>query len=103
MTESGFDEITVEEDSSSRRRWVTWLTVGGVVVALALLMAVFAGRFGEVDSAGATRLRVAAGSESIPLLAKALVDAGIEIKEISPARSSLEDFFIEKTGGGAAE
>jgi cytochrome c biogenesis protein CcmG/thiol:disulfide interchange protein DsbE len=41
------DEATVEEESGSRPRWVTWLTVGGVVVVLALLAAVFAGRFGE--------------------------------------------------------
>jgi cytochrome c biogenesis protein CcmG/thiol:disulfide interchange protein DsbE len=36
-----------EEQRGSRRRLVTWLAVGGVVVVLGLLAAVFAGRFGK--------------------------------------------------------
>lgn len=45
MSVSGIDGPG--EKRSGRRRLVTWFTVGGVVVVLALLLAVFAGRFGK--------------------------------------------------------
>jgi len=72
MTDPRSEDPTLE-GQSPRRRLVRWLTVGGAVVVLGLLAAVFAGRFGEdprlVDSP-------LIGEEATPLVLERLDGSG---------------------------
>lgn len=47
MSDPMIEEAAVGDGQQRRRKLVTWLWVSGVVVVLAVLAAVFAGRFGE--------------------------------------------------------
>jgi ABC-2 type transport system ATP-binding protein len=55
-------------------------------------------RFADVAAVDG-HLELAVDAAEAPALNKALVDAGIAVFELSPQRASLEDVFLELTGG----
>jgi ABC-2 type transport system ATP-binding protein len=55
-------------------------------------------RFADVAAVDG-HLELAVDTADAPALNKALVDAGIAVYELSPQRASLEDVFLELTGG----
>jgi ABC-2 type transport system ATP-binding protein len=55
-------------------------------------------RFADVAAVDG-HLELAVDTAEAPALNKALVDAGIAVYELSPQRASLEDVFLELTGG----
>jgi ABC-2 type transport system ATP-binding protein len=62
--------------------------------ALAVAMTIVGDDAVTVDGSA---LRLAAGAEQVPALARALVAAGVDITELSPAERSLEDVFFDLT------
>jgi ABC-2 type transport system ATP-binding protein len=45
-------------------------------------------------------LRIAGGGERAPDVARAIVEAGLELRRLDPVREDLEAWFIRRTGGG---
>jgi NADP-dependent 3-hydroxy acid dehydrogenase YdfG len=64
--------------------------------AAVVLAAIFPG---EIQRDGEDALLLPAASGGIPDVVRALVEAGVEVQAVERRASTLEDFFLEVTGG----
>ena len=87
------EELT-EENEESRFR----IKAAPEDKALALIQEKFADRLNTVEGSGV--FIVSAGEEEISGILSALIAGGVRVHEVAPVRRSLEDSYIEITGGG---